>query len=80
MDLQGNIVSYCRTHALKARDSKRHVDVEIFTIAANEIERLQAIVAQITTVAESGILPDGDHVDTSTGMWLEELVIEAGGE
>jgi len=32
-------------------------------------------IDEIKKVAESGILPDGDHVNISTQMWLEDLIL-----
>lgn len=41
---------------------------------AAKVADLEAIVSQIRAVAETGILPDGDHVITPTKMWMEELL------
>ena len=40
--MRKNIVKYCRIHAAKAADCSRHVDAEVFSLAGQEIERLQA--------------------------------------
>ncbi len=56
-------------------------DNGVIAEAADEVERLQAIVDQVVAVAKTEILPDGDHVNLSTAVWLEELAAEAkGGE
>ena len=52
MYLQDNLVQYLRTHALKACDDGRHVDAELFTLAANEIEYLRRDLDTATRVAE----------------------------
>jgi len=36
----------------------------------------KAIFEQLREVARSGILPDGDHINLPTKMWLENLVEE----
>jgi len=54
--------------------------LEAFThiIAEAPLEAFEAgqesILDQIKEVAETGILPDGDHVNMSTAMWLESLM------
>ncbi len=52
---------------------------EVLLEQARKIERLQAIVDQVIAVDEAEILPDGDHVNLSTAVWLEELAAEAAG-
>jgi len=32
------------------------------------------IIDEIKKVAESGILPDGDHINIPTQLWLEDLI------
>lgn len=43
-----------------------------------EIERLQTVVSQLEQVAATSILPDGDHVNLSTTIWLGELTAGVG--
>ena len=38
-----NLVDYLRTHARKAADAGRHVDAELFVMAADEIESLRTV-------------------------------------
>ena len=39
---------------------------------------MENIFDKIKNVAETGILPDGDHINQPTQMWLEELIRGAG--
>jgi len=36
-------------------------------------EKQEKFIAELRKVAETGILPDGDHVNIPTIMWLEEI-------
>ena len=34
------------------------------------------IIKQLKEITETGILPDGDHINLPTQMWLEENILE----
>ena len=45
--MKANIVAYCRTHAVKASDDSRHVDAEVFSIAADVIEHQVSVLKKV---------------------------------
>ncbi len=46
---------------------------EIAKAQRAKIERLQLIMDKLQQTANTGILPDGDHVNLPTKMWLADL-------
>ncbi len=48
-----------------------HPDAEC-TLRVSTVKRLLALRKDVVAIAETSVLPDGDHVNLSTQMWAED--------